>query len=233
MVTVTDNEITVMVTANKRNFPMNNGVRFIQVVTDFKLSWFTFSLGTNFPIMRETKAYWIINISGDVEKKVMKSTFRLAGYKDSPLFAVYEPQPETLETSNPSRFEHLVDLQSRFPFNPNNRGLLHDDPPSLDALNDLSFDDALLAGSGDNDPIPARRRGRPVTGKALSPAEKQARYRQRQAEKTVTVTFKRGDMSALKLLLANPPAELSLAEDVISSLAQAVFDADLAQRARR
>lgn len=203
---------------------MNNIVRFLQVVTDSKLSWFTFSLGTNFPIMRETKAYWIINISGDVEKKVMKSTFRLAGYKDSPLFAVYEPepQPETLETTTPSRFEHLVDLQTRFPFNPNNRGLLHDDPPSLDALNDLSFDEALLAGCGDNDPIPVRRRGRPVTGTALSPAEKQARYRARQAEKTVTVTFKRGDMSVLKLLLANPPAELSLPEDVISSLAQAV-----------
>lgn len=84
------------------------------------------------------------------------------------------------------------------------------------------------------EPAPqVRRRGRPSTGKALTPAQKQARYRQRQAEKTVTVTFKRADMSALKLLLANPPAELSLAEDVISSLAQAVFDADLAQRARR
>ena len=94
---------------------MNNTVRFLQVLTDSNLSWFSFSLGTNFPIMRETKAYWIINISGDVEKKVMKSTFRLAGYKDSPLFAIYEPQPETLETSTPSRFEHLVGLQTRFP----------------------------------------------------------------------------------------------------------------------
>lgn len=212
---------------------MNNTVRSLQVVTDSNLSWFAFSLGTNFPIMRETKAYWIINVSGDVEKKVMKSTFRLAGYKDSPLFAVYEPQPETLETSTPSRFEHLVDLQSRFPFNHNNRGLLHDDPPSLDALNDLSFDEALLAGCGDNDLMPVRRRGRPATGKALSPAEKQARYRARLAQNTVTVTFKRSDMSALKLLLANPPADLALPEDVISSLAQAVFDADLAQRARR
>jgi hypothetical protein len=189
MVTVTDNVITVTVTANKRNFPMNNTVRFLQVVTDSKLSWFTFSLGTNFPIMRETKAYWIINICGDVEKKVMKSTFRLVGYKDSPLFAVYEPQP-----SSPGD---------------------NDTPPVV------------------TEPIPVRRRGRPSTGKALTPAKKQARYRQRQAEKTVTVTFKRGDMSALKLLLANPPSELSLPEDVISSLAQAVFDADLAQRARR
>lgn len=168
---------------------MNNTVRFLQVVTDSKLSWFTFSLGTNFPIMRETKAYWIINISGDVEKKVMKSTFRLAGYKDSPLFAVYEPQP-----SPPGD---------------------NDTPPVV------------------TEPTPVRRRGRPVTGMALSPAEKQARYRARLAQNTVTVTFKRSDMSALKLLLANPPADLALPEDVISSLAQAVFDADLAQRARR
>lgn len=155
---------------------MNNTVRFLQVVTDSNLSWFSFSLGTNFPIMRETKAYWIINISGDVEKKVMKSTFRLAGYKDSPLFAVYEPQPS---------------------------------PP------------------GDNDPIPVRRRGRPVTGKALSPAEKQARYRARQAEKTVTVTFNRAHMATLKALLANAPESLGLPVDQLDSLAKCVFDAAL------
>ena len=155
---------------------MNNTVRFLQLVTDSKLSWFTFSLGANFPIMRETKAYWIINISGDVEKKVMKSTFRLAGYKDSPLFAVYEPQPS---------------------------------PP------------------GDNDPIPVRRRGRPVTGKALSPAEKQARYRARQAEKTVTVTFNRAHMATLKTLLANAPESLGLPVDHLDSLDKCVFDAAL------
>ncbi len=155
---------------------MNNTVRFLQVVTDSNLSWFSFSLGTNFPIMRETKAYWIINISGDVEKKVMKSTFRLAGYKDSPLFAVYEPQ---------------------------------------------------LSPSGDNAPIPVRRRGRPVTGKALSPAEKQARYRARQAEKTVTVTFNRAHMATLKTLLANAPESLGLPVDQLDSLAKCVFDAAL------
>ncbi|MEI4948531.1 hypothetical protein U1555_20875 [Aeromonas caviae] len=155
---------------------MNNTVRFLQVVTDSNLSWFSLSLGTNFPIMRETKAYWIINISGDVEKKVMKSTFRLAGYKDSPLFAVYEPQ---------------------------------------------------LSPSGDNDPIPVRRRGRPVTGKALSPAEKQARYRARQAEKTVTVTFNRAHMATLKTLLANAPESLGLPVDQLDSLAKCVFDAAL------
>lgn len=155
---------------------MNNTVRFLQVLTDSNLSWFSFSLGTNFPIMRETKTYWIINILGDIEKKVMKSTFRLAGCKDSPLFGVYEPQPL---------------------------------PP------------------GDNDPIPVRRRGRPVTGKALSPAEKQARYRARQAEKTVTVTFNRAHMATLKTLLANAPESLGLPVDQLDSLAKCVFDAAL------
>ena len=155
---------------------MNNTVRFLQVLTDSNLSWFSFSLGTNFPIMRETKTYWIINIFGDIEKKVMKSTFRLAGCKDSPLFGVYEPQPL---------------------------------PPC------------------DNDPIPVRRRGRPVTGKALSPAEKQARYRARQAEKTVTVTFNRAHMATLKTLLANAPESLGLPVDQLDSLAKCVFDAAL------
>lgn len=155
---------------------MNNTVRFLQVLTDSNLSWFSFSLGTNFPIMRETKTYWIINILADIEKKVMKSTFRLAGCKDSPLFGVYEPQPL---------------------------------PPC------------------DNDPIPVRRRGRPVTGKALSPAEKQARYRARQAEKTVTVTFNRAHMATLKTLLANAPESLGLPVDQLDSLAKCVFDAAL------
>lgn len=50
-------------------------------------------------------------------------------------------------------------------------------------------------------PVPARR-GRPVTGKALSPAEKQAAYRKRLAENTVTVTFNRDDFEQLKTLMA-------------------------------
>lgn len=157
---------------------MNNTVRFLQVLTDSNLSWFTFSLGTNFPIMRETKTYWIINILGDIEKKVMKSTFRLAGCKDSPLFGVYEPQPL---------------------------------PPC------------------DNDPIPVRRRGRPVTGKALSPAEKQARYRASKAQKSVTVTFNRSDIPALKTLLAQADLSQLLSRDELDRLAKAVFDSALSQ----
>lgn len=157
---------------------MNNIVRLLQVVTDSNLSWFPYSLGTNFPIVRETKAYWIINVSGDIQKKVMKSTFRLAGHKDSPLFAVYEPQPSSL---------------------------------------------------GDNDPIPVRRRGRPVTGKALSPAQKQARYRARKAQETVTVTFNRSDIPALKTLLAQADLSQLLPRDELDRLAKAVFDSALSQ----
>nr|WP_233267241.1 hypothetical protein [Aeromonas veronii] len=69
--------------------------------------------------------------------------------------------------------------------------------------------------------------GRPKTGKALTPAEKQARYRARQAEKTVTVTFDRAHLATLKTLLANAPESLGLPADELDSLVKAVFDAAL------
>lgn len=72
-----------------------------------------------------------------------------------------------------------------------------------------------------------RRPGRPKTGKALSPAEKQARYRARQAEKTVTVTFNRSDIPALKILLAQADLSQLLPRDELDRLAKAVFDAAL------
>lgn len=72
-----------------------------------------------------------------------------------------------------------------------------------------------------------RRPGRPKTGKALSPAEKQARYRARQAEKTVTVTFNRAHLATLKTLLANAPQSLGLPANELDSLVKAVFDAAL------
>lgn len=78
------------------------------------------------------------------------------------------------------------------------------------------------------DLIPQKRgRGRPATGKALTPAEKQARYRARQAEKVVTVTFNRSDLADLKTLLANAPESLGLSAESIDRLAKAVFDAAL------
>lgn len=76
------------------------------------------------------------------------------------------------------------------------------------------------------DLIPQKRpRGRPSTGKALTPAQRQALYRARQAEKTVTVTFNRSDLSTLKTLLANAPESLGLSPESVDSLAKAVFDA--------
>lgn len=45
-------------------------------------------------------------------------------------------------------------------------------------------------------PLP-RRRGRPSTGTALTPAQKQAAYRARQRARTVTVTFDRAAIDAL------------------------------------
>ena len=189
---------------------MNNTVRFLQVVTDSKLSWFTFSLGTNFPIMRETKAYWIINISGDVEKKVMKSTFRLAGYKDSPLFAVYEPQPSPPGDNDPIPVRR--------------RGR----PVTGKALSSAQAEKTVTVTETQLDLIPQKRPvGRPKTGKALTSAEKQARYRARKAQDTVTVTFNRAHMATLKTLLANAPESLGLPVDQLDSLAKCVFDAAL------
>lgn len=78
------------------------------------------------------------------------------------------------------------------------------------------------------DLIPQKRPvGRPKTGKALTPAEKQARYRARQVEKTVTVTFNRAHMATLKTLLANAPESLGLPAADLDSLAKCVFDAAL------
>lgn len=75
-----------------------------------------------------------------------------------------------------------------------------------------------------------RKRGRPKTGTALTPAEKQARYRERKAQKTVTVTFNREDIAALKLLISNPNPSLGLDERALESLSEAVFNAAHGQR---
>jgi hypothetical protein len=80
------------------------------------------------------------------------------------------------------------------------------------------------------DLLPIKRpRGRPRTGSALPGAVRQAKYRAKLAENTVTVTFNREDVKVLKTLLANPPDMLCLSLDNIDRLAKAVFDACLAQ----
>lgn len=83
----------------------------------------------------------------------------------------------------------------------------------------------------DNVPLEIERRGRgrPSTGKALSPAEKQARYRARKAQETVTVTFNRSDIPALKTLLAQADLSQLLPRDELDRLAKAVFDSALSQ----
>ncbi len=76
------------------------------------------------------------------------------------------------------------------------------------------------------DLLPIKRpRGRPRTGTALTGAERQAKYRAQQAEKTVTVTFNREDLPALKLLLANPNPALDVDQVTLDRIAQALFDA--------
>ncbi|WP_017411310.1 hypothetical protein [Aeromonas hydrophila] len=101
---------------------------------------------------------------------------------------------------------------------------------------ELSFDDALMAG-GDNPlpldipAVPVRRRGRPATGKALSAAEKQARYRARKAKKTITVTFNRDAAEVLELhiraLAAGHDAPLS--PDMLQSMLDSIRSATQSQ----
>ena len=76
------------------------------------------------------------------------------------------------------------------------------------------------------DLLPIKRpRGRPRTGKAMTQAERQAKYRSKLAEITVTVTFNRDDLPALKLLLANPNPVLDVDQDTLDRIAQSVFAA--------
>jgi hypothetical protein len=78
------------------------------------------------------------------------------------------------------------------------------------------------------DLLPTKRpRGRPRTGKAMTQAERQAKYRAKMADITVTVTFNRDDLPALKLLLANPNPALDVDQGTLDRIAQAVFAAAL------
>lgn len=72
-----------------------------------------------------------------------------------------------------------------------------------------------------------KRRGRPPTGKALSPAAKQAAYRERQRQKTVTVTLNRPDCGELDTFLLNlrEGRTSSLAPEVVVRLYDAVHAA--------
>lgn len=82
------------------------------------------------------------------------------------------------------------------------------------------------------DLIPAKRsRGRPATGKALSAAEKQARYRARKAKKTVTVTFNRDAAEALELHIRALSAghDAPLSPDMLQSMLDSIRSATQTQ----
>ena len=80
------------------------------------------------------------------------------------------------------------------------------------------------------DLLPLKRpRGRPSTGKALPGAARQAKYRAKMAEKTVTATFNREDVPALKLLLANPNPALEVDQVTLDRLVAALFGAAIEQ----
>lgn len=78
-------------------------------------------------------------------------------------------------------------------------------------------------------PPAPRKRGRPATGKAKSGADRQAEYLARKKANTVTVTFNRDHIPALKLILANPSPDLGLDPATLDSLWQSLFGAALDQ----
>ncbi|WP_447824951.1 hypothetical protein [Aeromonas salmonicida] len=78
-------------------------------------------------------------------------------------------------------------------------------------------------------PAAPRKRGRPATGIAKSGAARQAAYLARKKNETVTVTFNRDDIPALKLLLANPSSDLGLDQETLDRLVATVFGAVIDQ----
>lgn len=80
------------------------------------------------------------------------------------------------------------------------------------------------------DLLPTKRpRGRPRSDHAKSGAERQAAYRAKLAEITVTVTFNREDVPTLKLLLANPNPALEVDQETLDRLVAALFGAAIEQ----
>jgi hypothetical protein len=63
----------------------------------------------------------------------------------------------------------------------------------------------------------------------LSGAERQAKYRAKLADNTVTVTFNRDDLPALKLLLANPNPALEVDQLTLDRLVATLFTAAIEQ----
>ncbi|MFM4877374.1 hypothetical protein [Aeromonas caviae] len=76
-----------------------------------------------------------------------------------------------------------------------------------------------------------RTRGRPVTGKALTPAEKQAAYRARKAQKSVTVTFNRDAIEALDMHIRALASghDVSIDPDKLKSILESIRSATQSQ----
>lgn len=106
--------------------------------------------GSVWPVLQETKTYWIVVICG-VEKKVIKSTRVFAGApKNGPAFEPVFEFPAATDTESVTVTETVK-----------------------------------------------RKPGRPVTGKAMTAAQKQAAYRARLRQRSVTVTITRDLLDSL------------------------------------
>lgn len=82
------------------------------------------------------------------------------------------------------------------------------------------------------DLIPQKRgRGRPSTGKALTPAEKQAAYRARKAQKTVNVTFNRDAVDALEnhVRAISAGHDVPVSPDMLKSILESIRTATQSQ----
>ncbi|PJG58835.1 hypothetical protein CUC53_10430 [Aeromonas cavernicola] len=73
----------------------------------------------------------------------------------------------------------------------------------------------------------SRPRGRPSTGSALTPAQKQARYRARKSQKSVTVTFNREHFEQLDTFIraVRQGHSMELTPDALDAIYRAIRDA--------
>lgn len=94
-------------------------------------------------------------------------------------------------------------------------------------LGDGASSFTLVNSDMKNNEVIKRGRGRPVTGHAMTSAEKQAAYRARKAQKTVTVTFNRDAVDSLeshiRALAAghDVPVSLDMLESILNSIRSA------------
>lgn len=161
-----------------------------------------------YPVVRETKTFAIISIRG-FEKKVMLSTGKYPrAFKNDPVF---------LMVTFPSIDQLIVDCDAEIAscesliavcdelLDECGRGSCESVPDIVNNATVTKNQSEPFQGVvtvTENADMPVKRgRGRPVTGQALSSAERQAAYRARQKEKNVTMTINRDDVVMLSTLL--------------------------------